>query len=67
MEFNSGESLWPPDTVSFTASGILLYWNVYSIAPYSAGPIEIIAPYDAIDDYLTAHGKSLKASFLKNK
>jgi hypothetical protein len=67
MEFDFRDSLWPPDTISYEKSGLLLLWNTYSIAPYSAGPIEITVPYDAVDSYLTAKGKLLKGSFLGDK
>jgi hypothetical protein len=41
IDFNYRDSLWPPDTISLEPEGLLLLWNVYSIAPYSEGPVEI--------------------------
>jgi hypothetical protein len=47
------ESIWPPDSISLEKEGALLCWNVYSIAPYSEGPIEITIPYGIASAYLT--------------
>jgi hypothetical protein len=60
LDFNFRESLWPPDTVSLEREGLLLFWNVYSIAPYSEGPIEITVPYSLANGYLTEKAKLIR-------
>jgi hypothetical protein len=62
IEFDYRESVWPPDAISFDKSGLLLLWNVYSIAPYSTGSIEIILPYAEVNNYLTKKGAAIKES-----
>jgi hypothetical protein len=60
IDFTYRESLWPPDTVSLEREGLLLLWNVYSIAPYSEGPIEITLPYSLVNGYLTEKAKLIR-------
>lgn len=36
----------------FTKSGIVFYFNNYEIAPYAAGPTEVVIPYEAIREWL---------------
>lgn len=36
----------------FSASGITMIYNTYSIAPYAAGILEITLPYDTFDSYI---------------
>ncbi|GMO21623.1 MAG: hypothetical protein Ta2B_00460 [Termitinemataceae bacterium] len=57
-------NLWPPDTINFEINGIILFWNIYSIAPYSFGPIEINIPYGIINSYLTQKGELLRETYL---
>jgi hypothetical protein len=54
------ESIWPPDSISLEKDGALLCWNVYSIAPYSEGPIEITIPYGIANAYLTEKARSIR-------
>jgi hypothetical protein len=65
-DFNTNyrNCLWPPDTIKFEIKGIILFWNTYSIAPYSFGPIEINIFYEIIDNYLTPKGKLLRETYL---
>jgi hypothetical protein len=66
IDFDFREKVWPPDTVSFGNEGLLLLWNVYSIAPYSEGAIEISLPYSSgVGAYLTKKGISIKESLGK--
>jgi hypothetical protein len=65
IDFNYSDSLWPPDSISFSKSGLILCWNTYTIAPHSAGVIEITIPYKNADKYFTKEGKSIKNKFLK--
>jgi hypothetical protein len=44
--------------------GIGFQWDVYEIAPYVMGPIEIIIPYEKIRTLLTSRGLSLVQEFL---
>jgi hypothetical protein len=37
-----------PDTFLLGGDGLLLLYNVYEIAPYAVGPIEILLPWDAV-------------------
>jgi hypothetical protein len=60
IDFNYRESLWPPDTISLEREGMLLLWNVYSIAPYSDGPIEITIPYGLASAYLTEKARLIR-------
>ncbi|MDR2602133.1 MAG: RsiV family protein [Spirochaetaceae bacterium] len=60
LTFSFRKTALPPDAVSFTKDGFLMLWNVYSIAPYSYGPIEIVLPYDSVDFYLTNLGGAVK-------
>jgi len=54
--------IWPPDTISIKNKGAELLWNVYTIAPYSAGLISIIIPDGIADQYLTDKGTAIKAA-----
>lgn len=36
----------------FTKEGIVFYYNSYEIAPYAAGPTEVLIPYEQIKDWL---------------
>jgi len=54
------ENIWPVDTVNFRAGGVELIWNVYTIAPYVYGTINVEVPYSDIERCLTAKGKKLK-------
>jgi len=54
------ENIWPPDTVNFRAGSVELIWNVYTIAPYVYGAINVEIPYSDIERYLTDKGKKLK-------
>jgi hypothetical protein len=56
------EEIWPPDTISFQHDTVSLLWNVYSIAPYSTGLIEIVIQDIIIESYFTEKGKALKKS-----
>lgn len=49
-----------PDQIGFTAKGMLLYYDPYSIAPYSFGPISIIIPYRELDDVLAENFYKMK-------
>jgi hypothetical protein len=60
IDFNYREFVWPPDTISLEREGLLLFWNVYSIAPYSEGPIEITIPYSRANSYLTEKAKLIR-------
>jgi hypothetical protein len=60
IDFNYRESLWPPDTISFDREGLVLFWDVYSIAPYSEGAIEISIPYNLIGACLTEKGRLIR-------
>jgi len=37
-----------PQSIFITKEGLLLYYNVYEIAPYADGPREFLIPYDEI-------------------
>jgi hypothetical protein len=65
IDFNFRESVWPPDTVSLEREGLLLFWNVYSIASYSEGPIEITIPYSLANSYLTEKAKLIRDELTK--
>lgn len=65
IDFNYRESLWPPDTVSLERDGLALLWNVYSIAPYSEGPIEITLPYSLAEGYLTEKARLIRDKLTK--
>ncbi len=39
-----------PENIGFVAQGVLLFYNVYEIAPYSRGPVTIVIPYSAFRD-----------------
>jgi hypothetical protein len=56
------DNIWPPDTISVKKEGAELLWNVYSIAPYSAGLVSIIIPNVAANQYLTDKGKAIRAA-----
>jgi hypothetical protein len=60
IDFNYRKSVWPPDTISLEPEGLLLLWNVYSIAPYSKGPVEITVPYSLTDGYLTEKARLIR-------
>lgn len=49
-----------PDQMGFTAKGLLLYYDPYSIAPYSFGPVAITIPYKELDDVLAENFYKLK-------
>lgn len=40
------------DNFGFTPEGIVFYYNSYEVAPYAAGPTEVIIPYLEIKDWL---------------
>jgi hypothetical protein len=65
IDFNFRESVWPPDSISLEREGLLLFWNVYSIASYSDGPIEIIVPYGLANSYLTEKAKLIRDELTK--
>jgi hypothetical protein len=65
IDFNFRESVWPPDTISLEREGLLLFWNVYSIASYSDGPIKITVPYSLADNYLTEKAKLIRNELTK--
>lgn len=41
-----------PDQIGFTSAGLVLYWDPYSIAPYSFGPVAITIPNKELDEIL---------------
>lgn len=41
-----------PQNIIFTATGIILYYNIYEIAAYADGPKELFIPYSEADQYL---------------
>jgi hypothetical protein len=51
------------DNFFLTKGGFGFHWNVYDIAPYSEGPIEIIIPWEKIRPFLSTQGISLLADF----
>jgi hypothetical protein len=51
-----------PENFFMTREGIGFCWNQYEIAPYSMGAIEIVLPYDKIENLLNDRGKALFAS-----
>jgi hypothetical protein len=57
FNFEYRNNIWPPDTISFDQNNIILYWNIYSIAPYVFGPVEIVIEYETISNCLTEKGK----------
>jgi hypothetical protein len=57
FDFNYKNDIWPPDTISFDQKNVIFYWNIYSIAPYVFGPVEIMINYEIISSYLTERGK----------
>ncbi|MDR2521825.1 MAG: RsiV family protein [Spirochaetaceae bacterium] len=63
LDLSYRRTLWPPDTISFSTKGLVLFWNVYSIAPYVFGPTEIVLPFSVVEPYLTAKGQSLQKAF----
>jgi hypothetical protein len=54
-----------PITENFFLSpqGLGFHWDAAEIAPYSEGPVEIILPWDAIEELLSEEGKFLIAGF----
>jgi hypothetical protein len=35
-----------------TTEGLVFHWDPYEIAPYSFGPVEVIIPYDELEEIL---------------
>jgi len=54
------QNIWPVDAVTFRAGSVGMIWNVYTIAPYIYGTIDVEIPYGDIERYLTEKGKKLK-------
>jgi hypothetical protein len=52
-----------PDNFFLTKGGFGFHWNVYEIAPYAEGSIEIIIPWEKIRPFLSEKGISLLADF----
>jgi hypothetical protein len=44
-----------PENFSFTETGLFFFFNLYEIAPYSAGTFEVVVPYEKINPILLAH------------
>jgi len=53
------ENIWPPDSISVISDGVILLWNVYSIAPHSTGAVSVTIPNSTANIYLTQKGKQL--------
>ena len=64
FDFAYNDTLWPSDTLTFDTKGLVLFWNEYSIAPYSSGPIEVVLPFSTVERYFTPQGIELQKSFL---
>lgn len=41
-----------PENFAFTDKGLTFYYNPYEIAPYSAGLIEFVVPYEKVKKYI---------------
>jgi hypothetical protein len=63
MDLSYRDTLWPPDGISFSTKGLVLFWNVYAIAPYVFGPTEIVLPFSVAENHFTAQGRKLQKAF----
>jgi hypothetical protein len=43
--------------------GLGLHWNLYEIAPYSAGPVELCIPWDRCAGLLSGEGRQIAGDF----
>ncbi|GHT67506.1 hypothetical protein FACS1894110_13120 [Spirochaetia bacterium] len=46
-----------PDNFFLSPEGLGFLWNIYEIAPYAYGPIEVILPYEKVMGCLTPKGR----------
>lgn len=53
MGYTTTGDLFPTENFYFTTKGIVFYYNVYEIAPYVMGPINITLPYEMINHILS--------------
>ena len=44
-----------PTNIGFSEDGLILFYNVYEIAPYSSGATEFNIPFEKADSYLNYH------------
>lgn len=59
FDFDYSPVILPPDAVTFTKKHLVLHWNLYSIAPYSFGEVDVNADYKTIRPFLTEKGKAI--------
>ena len=52
-----------PENFFLNPEGVGFHWDPYEIAPYSAGPIEVVVPYKHLQGLLTPKGVSLLSQF----
>jgi hypothetical protein len=52
-----------PENFFLSPEGVGFHWDPYEIAPYSAGPIEVVVPYNKLQGLLTPKGISLLSQF----
>lgn len=44
-----------PESIGFSEDGLILFYNVYEIAPYSEGATEFVIPFEEVQNYLSRY------------
>jgi hypothetical protein len=53
------DTVTAPDNFFLAEPGLGFHWDPYEIAPYAAGPVEVIIPYNRIGSLLSSRGAVL--------
>ena len=53
MGYTSTGDLEPTENFYLSEKGITFYYNIYEIAPYVMGPVEITLPYEIMSHLLS--------------
>lgn len=52
------DKFYLPENIGFTENGLQLLYNQYEVASYADGPIELLLPYEDINNFLVTQVKS---------
>lgn len=52
------DAFYLPENIGFTENGLVLLYNQYEVASYADGAIELILPYNEVNNYLARKVKS---------
>ena len=64
MGYTSTGDLEPTENFYLSEKGITFYYNIYEIAPYVMGPVEITLPYEIMSHLLSDEKGVLIMKFL---